>query len=125
MPQKKHINNTLDSLLYSMQVYDADVEVLPTTEFDQWAATEVSTAENIPEGMETYHLEGGLYATFIHKGTAGEFPKTVHYIHAAWLPQSGYEIDNREHFEVLGPNYKPTSADSEEEIWVPIKHRNI
>jgi AraC family transcriptional regulator len=121
MPEKKQIGHVVDDLLYSMQVYEEGIDVKPTTEFDQWAAVEVSTCESKPDGMETYDLAGGLYATFIHKGMAKDFLKTIQYIHAVWLPASKYEIDNREHFERLGSKYDRTSADSEEEAWVPIK----
>jgi len=37
------------------------------------------------------------------------------------LPNSDYELDNRPHFEILGKKYKNNSADSEEEIWIPVK----
>ena len=124
MPKKKNIENTLDELLYSVQVYDKGVEVSPVTEFAQWAGVEVNTIENIPDGMEVYNLKGGLYATFIHKGTAADFPKTMNYIHTVWLPKSEYEVDDREHFEVLGSAYDRLSPDSEEEVWVPIRLKN-
>ena len=104
-----------------MQVYDLETKVTPATEFDQWAAVEVSAYDEIPEGMQSYDITGGLYATFIHKGKASGFPKTMHYIHNVWLPGSGYDIDSREHFELLGEKYKNDSEESEEEVWVPIK----
>lgn len=123
MPQKKYIKNTVDEHLYSMQVYAENEKVAPATEFDQWAAVEVSTTQDIPDGLEAYDFGGGLYAVFIHKGTAAAFPQTIHYIHAVWLPDSEYEIDNREHFERLGEKYDPASDDSEEEVWIPIRLR--
>ena len=38
-----------------------------------------------------------------------------------WLPNSGYEIDNRPHFQVMGETYKNGSPDSEEDFYVPLK----
>lgn len=123
MPQKKRIGYRVNELLYSIQVYDRNVEVTLTTEFDQWAAVEVSNNETVPDGMETYDLEGGLYATFTYKGKAADFPQMIQEIHEIWLPQSVYEIDSREHFERLGAKYDPTSDESEEEVWIPIRLR--
>jgi len=71
--------------------------------------------------MEIYTLSGGQFAVFIHKGTAGTFHITSQYIFDIWLPDSGYELDKREHFEILKENYDPNDPESEEEVWVPIR----
>ncbi len=75
-----------------------------------------------PEGMKPKILAGGLYATFTHKGPVKTFVKTSNYIYGTWLPQSGYELDQRAHFEKLGAKfYGPEHPDSEEDIFVPIR----
>jgi AraC family transcriptional regulator len=38
-----------------------------------------------------------------------------------WLPASGYELDDRPHFEILGERYKNNDPDSEEELWFPVR----
>jgi AraC family transcriptional regulator len=43
------------------------------------------------------------------------------YIFNTWLPKSGYQLDRRPHFEILGEKYKNNNPDSEEEIWIPIQ----
>ena len=126
MPQKKAIKNTVSSDLYSMQVYDKSLDFKdfnPQTEFTKCAMIETSQFEDIPENMETRILIGGLYAVFVHKGMAKDFPKTSQYIFGQWLPNSDYELDEREHFELLGAKYNPTDENSEEEVWIPIKQR--
>ncbi len=42
------------------------------------------------------------------------------YIHEIWLPESGYVIDDREHFEKLEEGYIPLDENATEEIWIPI-----
>lgn len=125
MPRRKEVKNTKDGNFYSMQVYDPTLDFNdfnPSVVFEKWAAVEVSNYDQIPEGMETYDLAGGMYAVFMHKGTADVFMKNLNYIYGTWLPQSEYQLDNREHFEVLAEKYKgPQNPDSEEEIWIPIK----
>lgn len=112
----------VDNLLYSLQLYPADYfrAFNPTNEFIKWALAEVNDAINLPEGVESFHLQGGLYAVFDHKGSGTEIFQRIF---TEWLPQSGYMLDNRPHFEVLGEKYKNNSADSEEEIWIPVKRK--
>lgn len=124
MPRRHEIQNDITADLFSLQVYDASfdfTEFNPNESFEKWALKEVSDFNYVPEGMETFLLTGGLYAIFIHQGSAAEAEKTFGYIFGKWLPKSGYALDNRPHFEVLGAKYKNNDPDSEEEIWIPIK----
>ncbi len=122
MPRKKEIKNAIGSDLYSMQVYDASYNpVNPHSNFEKWAVTEVKDFEEVPEGMQIFTLPEGKYAIFLHRGLASEGYKTFQYIFGTWLPQSGFQLDNRPHFEVLGEKYKNNDPDSEEEVWIPIK----
>ncbi len=123
MPRRGEVKNRVDSNYISMQVYDGNGDNMfaPTNTFEKWAAVEVSATENIPENMETYELPGGEYAVFIHNGPVTTFPNTMRYIFGSWLPASEYEMDNREHFEILPENYKPMDPKAREEIWIPIK----
>jgi AraC family transcriptional regulator len=59
----------------------------------------------------------------LHKGAASTGQKIFQYIFETWLPNSGYLLDNRPHFEILGAKYKNEDPDSEEELWIPIKHK--
>ena len=47
-------------------------------EIDKWAALEVVNFDDVPQGMETFMLEGGLYAVFDYQGlsTAQEYFNT-------------------------------------------------
>jgi AraC family transcriptional regulator len=124
MPRRREIRNNLSAELISMQVYNQSYDFKKNdfyAEFEKWAAIEVTDFEVVPEGMETFLLEGGLYAVFIHKGAASTGPKTFQYIFGIWLPQSDYELDDRPHYEILGEKYKNDDPDSEEEILIPIR----
>lgn len=124
---KSAITNAIGSDLYSIQVYensDYFENFSPQTTFIKWAAIEVANALNIPNGFDSIELPGGLYAVFIHIGSAQEFQKIFQYIFSQWLPNSDYEIDHRPHFELLGENYKNNDPTSEEEVWIPI-HKKL
>jgi AraC family transcriptional regulator len=122
MPGRNEIANNLSNDLISLVVYKPGnfEDFKPTNEFERWAAVEVSDFDNVPNEMETFVLPAGQYAVFIHKGDTKEFAKTFQYILRTWLPGSGYVLDNRPHFEVLGQKYKNEDPASEEEIWIPI-----
>ncbi len=122
MARRKKIPNRVGVDFISLQVYPADYHVAfkPEREFQKWALVVVSDFNDIPEGMEVFRLKAGLYAVFDYKGASGD-PSIFQYIYADWLPKSGYQLDDRPHFEVLGASYKNNDSNSEEEIWIPIK----
>jgi AraC family transcriptional regulator len=125
MMERNEIRNAVGTDLYSMQVHDPayfqNFDV--ANPFEKWATTEVSDFDAIPPGMESFLLPAGMYAVFHYKGLPEEGAKAFQYIFTTWLPQSGYVLDNRPHFELLGEKYKNGSADSEEEIWIPVKNK--
>ena len=122
MPHRNQRNGLKSDLLYSVQVFPVDYyqNFSPATNFVKWAAMEVNEAsENFPEGMEMLVVPPGKYVVFEYKGLSNN-PEVFQYIFGDWLPKSGFQLDNRPHFEVLGEKYKNNDPDSEEEIWIPI-----
>jgi AraC family transcriptional regulator len=124
IPRRREILNNLSNDLISMQIYNANYfsKFNPANTFEKWAAIEVSDYNNVPEGLETFTLTGGLYAVFDYKGSSTD-SSIFQNIFGTWLPNSDYFLDNRPHFEVLGDKYKNANPDSEEEIWIPIRQR--
>ncbi|TWR29788.1 GyrI-like domain-containing protein [Mucilaginibacter pallidiroseus] len=124
MPLRKQINNAINADLICMQIYTDFETFTPDTTFEKWAAVEVNSFDNVPEGIHTFTLPGGQYAVFKYKGRARDFAPAFNYIFFTWLPQSAYELDSRPHFEVLGHLYKNDDPASEEDIWIPVKKRD-
>ena len=126
MPRRKEIRNAVSNNLFSLQQYEPGSSITKfdaNLAFEKWAAAEVSDEANIPAGMESLHLPGGLYAVFLHKGAAATGADTFRYIFGEWLPLSEYEADDRPHFELLGEKYKNNDPESEEEIWIPVSKK--
>lgn len=123
-PGRKEIYNNLTNDLISLAVYGPThfSDFKPTNEFERWATIEVTDYNHVPADMETFDLPGGLYAVFKYKGLNTDV-SIFQYIFRKWLPDSGYNLDNRPHFEVLGDKYRNNDPDSEEEIWIPIKKK--
>lgn len=122
MSNRFKISNAISSDLYSLQIYNPDYfkNFSPHTEFTKWALTEVEDFSILAEGFETFELQAGLYAVFLHKGDTSAFINTLNFIFKEWLPNSGYQLDTRPHFELLTERYKNNSPESEEEVWIPI-----
>jgi AraC family transcriptional regulator len=123
MPRRKEIQNRKTELYHSIQIYPSNkmADFNEAMIYEKWAAAEVASTENIPQGMETLNIPEGLYAVFIHKGTQEDyFTKTSPYIFIEWLPQSGFAFDLRPQFEVFNDKHKPNDPLAEEEIWVPV-----
>lgn len=121
MPRRSEVKNRINEELISMQIYPDNWNFSPETLFEKWATVEVSSFQEIPPKMETHLLQGGKYAVFIHHGPASAAVKTIQYIFGQWLPESKYNLDCREHFEILPKGYSPVDPNASEEIWVPIK----
>ncbi len=125
MPKRKDIRNVVGTKFYSIEMYDSSFfdNFNPDATFKKWAAVEVNEFQSVPKGMEKLTTPEGLYAVFLHQGPASDGPKTYQYIFNVWLPDSGYILDNRPHFAIMGERYKNNSPDSEEELWIPVKNR--
>ncbi len=122
MPRRSEINNKINSDLFSISIYPEDFFSAfdAHKKFEKYAGIPVKYTESVPEGMQLISIEVGLYATFMYKGLAENYPNVFQNILQNWLPEHGYQIDNRPFFEILGEKYKRDAEDSEEEIWIPV-----
>lgn len=110
---------------YSIQRYGKEMQNMSlslNTEFEKCAAVEAEK-ENCPDEFEGIVLDGGKYATFEYARNMGEIQVVMMDFLSKWLPKSGFELDDRNHFETFGPAYDPFTEDSVELIWVPIKEK--
>ncbi len=121
-PRIREIQHRASADKISMQIYPPNyhAQFSPTTRFEKWAMVEVTSFENVPQGMQTFVLQKGLYAVFDYVGSSAD-PSIFQYIFSEWIPNSNYTVDDRPHFEVMGANYKNNDPNSEEEIWIPIR----
>lgn len=123
-PRVKEIQGIASPDFYSVQVFPAGIRFeafTPETAYEKWAAVEVHDLALIPEGMASFVVPEGDYAVFIYKGLPAGFQEMARYIFQEWLPNSGFLLDARPHFEVMKPDYSPFDPEAEEEIWIPIR----
>ena len=124
LPHRRDIKNTVSNDMISLSTYSEPLRLgdLHQT-FYKWAAVEVSTFDNVPDEMEHFILNSGLYAVFHYQGLSTDNSIFI-YIFSTWLPNSNYDLDDRPHFEILGDKYKNGDPNSEEDIYIPIKPKS-
>lgn len=122
MPLLNNIKHRVDDNTLSIKVFDEGFawQNMHST-YDKWAATEVSSFNDVANDLVTRTLQGGCYAVFLHTGNAASAIGTFINIFTKWLPELGYQLDTtREQFEVLGKNYHPNDVQATEEVWIPV-----
>lgn len=124
-PKINLIQNRIDSDLISMATYPSSYfqNFTPSRHFTKWAGVEVVGRTTLPDGLEEMEIPAGLYGCFLYKGlpsAAGPFYQSIF---QDWLPKSGYQLDSRPHFEVMGEKYKNDDPNSEELVYIPMALR--
>lgn len=108
-------------------IYETGGTCMPNTfnknsEATLFIGIETSSDNNVPKGMKLKEISGGKYAKFIHKGTVKNLISTYHYIWGVWLPNSSFQIDERDDLECYTEQF--LGAENEEsqiEIYFPIQ----
>ena len=120
MPRVQSLQHRVGQHLISLQEYPPDYfrSFQPDRPFKKWALAEVSSKD---ESGEFEHITvSGLYSVFTYQGLPDGFSGAFQQILFQWLPNSGFEIDQRPHFEWLGEKYKRNDPLSEEDVFIPI-----
>ena len=95
--------------------------------FDETVAKEVSSFEDIPDGMITKVIPAKKYLVFTHKGLIvgknGEMNlnQTYEDIYSKVIPSLDFEVDSSFNFELYDERFSHDSDESEFDIYVPIK----
>lgn len=85
------------------------------------AGAEVTTLDEIPEGMTGFTIPASEYAVFTHKGVLDTIEHTMNYIFGSWLPKSGKKLKVAPDIEMYGQKFKLNHPDSELDIYIPIE----
>jgi AraC family transcriptional regulator len=90
-----------------------------TGEFDYIAGFEVSTADDVPEGMVAFEVPGGKYARF--STTLPRIGDTFDNAYHRWLPEAGLQPAGGPEFELYDERFDPQDPSSEFDLYIPIK----
>ena len=89
-----------------------------TGQFDYVSAVEVTTAEDIPEGMMSWEIPAHKYAVL--EFNFSEIHQAFKKIYA-WLPESGNKRAVGPEFEYYPPGFESSEPDSPMFIYIPIE----
>lgn len=92
---------------------------LQARRFEYICAVEVTTLENVREGLGRMRVPEALYAVFKHEGPVSDIRRTWNGVHE-WLPKSGWTPSPTPDFERYGPAFDPEIGMGDIEIWVPV-----
>jgi AraC family transcriptional regulator len=90
-----------------------------TGEFDYIAGYEVSSTEEVPEGMVAFQVPAGRYA--VVSTTLPKIGETFDLAYHTLLPQAGHQPSGGPEFELYDERFDPRDPDSTFELYVPIK----
>jgi predicted transcriptional regulator YdeE len=94
----------------------------PNQNMHYLAGIEVTTIENLPEGMVWRLVPAHQFAVITYRGPVSGMMAAWDYFHSHWLPQSGYTAVDEFEFEYYDQRYLgPDHADTEIDIYFPVK----
>lgn len=97
----------------------------PDLPFEKWAAGHYSGNGLVDPSLQQLDISPGLYAVFTFTGRASEAAPFFAFIFNEWLPQSGFQVDTRPHFEILPPGYRPEDPEMTELVYIPVKPASV
>jgi AraC family transcriptional regulator len=115
-PRTGEIENLVDDTAAYGISANVDME---TGEFDYIAGYEVSSAEEVPEGMVAFEVPDGKYAVF--STTLPKIGETFDQAYHTWLPQAGEQPRGGPEFELYDERFDPQDPDSEFDLYIPIE----
>ena len=120
IPRENEINNIVDDVRYGIISVEENEQGQKRLHY--MACAEVSSVENLPEGMSSMHLAKQDYAEFKHTGKVdvNDFNQTISYIYSNWLLQSNKKHTYAPDVEIYGSEFNYQSDDSVVYYAIPI-----
>lgn len=81
-----------------------------------------------PAGFRTFRIPAGPYLRATHRGAPALERETFLYLYGAYLPASNLDVREAFDFDVYAERFhadSPDDPDSEVEIYIPVKHRDV
>jgi AraC family transcriptional regulator len=121
MPRIREIKNAKSQINLGVCYEVPPNEIVRADECMYMAAMEVTSFDNVPNGMKTFTIPSGEYAVFTHKGALDNFEHTMNYIYGSWLPKSGKKLRHAPDIEMYDHRFKLNEVDSEIDVYIPVE----
>ena len=92
---------------------------MATGEFDYMAGVQVTSVEDIPEGMVSFNVPAQSYALF--PCTIPTLREVFDHIYGVWLPASGYARTSGPELELYGETFDPRDPVAVFEVYIPVQ----
>ena len=102
-------------------IYESYEETEDEVSFVYICSVQVSSFDDIPEGMIARELPEQMYAKFTHRGPVANLEQTLKYIWGSWLPKSKYDYVEKPDFELYLPGFNVADPNSEIYLHIPIQ----
>lgn len=119
VPFAPELPNKVPDVLYGVCVDGTD----PAAEepgFEYTACSEVTTLDDIPEGMVGFTVPGGTFAVFTHRGPVSQLADSVRTVWRELLPAEGLKPTGAPDFELYDERFRGEEPDCEVDIYVPV-----
>lgn len=87
-------------------------------EFDYMAGVQVSSPDDIPDGMVSFSVPAQHYAVF--PCTIPTLREVFDHIYGVWLPASGYARTSGPELELYGETFDPRDPAALFEVYIPV-----
>jgi AraC family transcriptional regulator len=95
-----------------------------TDPFEFFTWVQVSTFNNIPDGMVARTVPANKYVQFTFQGPASNAGSVHRYLYGTWLKENDYELCAPYNIEIYGENFKgPEHEDSNTDLLFPIRNK--
>jgi AraC family transcriptional regulator len=109
----------IKNMVTDRTAYGISASMDPATgEFDYVAGFEVSSGDDVPEGMVCFEVPGGKYAVL--NTTLPKIGETFRHAYETWMPAAGYRPTGGPEFELYGEGFDVEDPSSEFELCIPI-----
>ncbi len=89
--------------------------------FDYMAGVEVTTDNNLPDGMDAVTVPPGRYIVFTHSGDIADFRKTAYTVWHKGLADADVTHRPAPDFELYDHRFDASTGRGDVEYWVPIE----
>jgi len=119
--RRSEIKNEINSREVFGLSTDPDNYNPETDKFDFFIGVEVSSIDNLPDGMVYREVPSNEYVVFTFEGPAENAGSVHHYLYSTWLRNNDYRLAGPYNIEVYDERNKgPKAADSVTDIYFPI-----
>lgn len=108
----------------SFGVFYSTPEQFKKSEMTYLAAVAVKEpADDTPAEMVVRRVQGGRFAKITHKGPISKITETIDFLFRIWIPESDFELENRESYELYDERFRFEEADSAFDIFAAVKKK--